>query len=544
MKRKLMFLLVSVFGLGINPVKAQTPFNPTTYSGWMTTPNNYFANLPAASGVTFSQPARGAGNQFSTAADGINSGQWQNTSSSDAIAANRYFVFSITANSSTSIQVDSLLLILARTSAGPDSCILQYKSPATGYNFVPVAPDTYTILNPSTDPTTSISVVPAMPLMVPASDSIVFRLVAWHASSSLGKMRMVNNTAVYGRAIPLNTIEAPNVQITDALCVSAIKGDSVQVIFNTTGTFDGGNSYTLELSDASGSFSTPLAIGSLNSSSNSGTIHGFIPSGTSSASYRLRVRSSNPAVTGLDTTGLLINSGIVLTASVLQPACPDNTGEIDLELSGGTGIIQYDWSTGQTTEDVANLPGGNVAVLVTDQAGCSADSSFQILPVPAFNVSATISNALCASCFGSIDLHVSGGNAPYSYWWSNNAASSQIIGVPGTYCVTVTDANNCTTDSCLVISSTAGLGEETSFVWTVFPNPASESVQLVFSSVLAGSKELIILDLSGRTVYQSSLTQETEQVIIPVKNWSNGAYQFLLITETGNSGSGRIVVSH
>lgn len=543
MKRKLLIILAGVFCREMNPVSAQTSFNPSTYSGWMSTPNNYFSNLPAAPGVTFSQPVRGAGNQFSTAADGINSGQWQNASSFDAIAANRYFSFSIVANSSTSIQVDSLLLILARTSAGPDSCILQYKSPATGYNFVPVTPDTYTILNPATDPTTSIAIVPAMPLVVTASDSIVFRLVAWHAGSSLGKMRIVNNTAVYGRSIPLNTIEAPVLQTTSALCVSAIKGDSVQVSFNATGTFGSGNMYSLELSDASGAFAVPVTIGSLSSSLNSGTILGFIPAGTLQASYRLRVRSSNPAVSGFDTTELLVNSGIVLNASVLQPACPGNTGAIDLDISGGTGTIQYNWSTGQTTPDVTNLPAGNVGVWVTDQAGCSADSSFQIVSVPAFNISANITHALCASCFGSIDLLVSGGNSPYSYWWSNNTASGQIIGVPGTYCVTVTDAHSCTADSCFVIASTAGLNDIAPFVGTVFPNPAAESVQLVFPDALTGAKELIVTDLNGRTVYQSALLNETE-VIIPVKNWSNGIYCFRVIAKTGNSGSGRIEVSH
>lgn len=625
MKKKSVLILAAAFSLGLTTAKAQTPFNPTTYSGWLTTPDNYFANLPAGSGVTFNQPLRGSGNQFSTSSDGINSGQWQNISSADAIAANRYFTFAATANSNTSFQVDSLLLILGRTGAGPDSCILQYKSPATGYSFVSVTPNTYTILNPTTAPTTSITIIPASPLMVSASDSIVFRLVAWHASSSLGKMRIINGTEIYGSSLAalINTIEAPVVQTTNALCVSAIKGDSVQVTFNSTGTFNPGNTYSLELSDAAGSFAAPVTIGSLNSELNNGTIHGFIPAGTSNASYRLRVRSSNPPVNGLDTTNLLVNPGIVLSASVLQPNCPDSLGAIDLNVSGGTGTLQYDWSTGQTTQDIMNLSAGNADVMVTDAIGCSADSSFQIVSVPAYNVvesitnalchsgnegeitvavtgatapyiiswtgnginqsgltasdlqagnynlsisdanncfysntytvtepssiavSAVITNAVCASCNGTVSLTVSGGNAPYTYEWANNTTLSQITAIPGTYCVDISDANSCMIDSCFVISSTAGIETSDQLVLSIFPNPASEFVQIQFSDILNGvSKNVSISDLNGKIIYSADLPGEMNLLEIPVNHWSNGTYTYRINAENNLPVSGRMVVFH
>lgn len=625
MKRKLTIILAGLICLGMNPVKAQTPFNPTTYSGWLSTPNNYFASLPACSGLTFNQPLRGAGNQFSTSTDGINSGQWQNVSSADAIAANRYFTFSITANSSTAFQIDSLLLVLGRSGTGPDSCILQYKSPATGYTFVSVTPTTYIILNPTTDPTTSIRVIPSASMAVSPSDSIVFRLVAWHASSSLGKMRMVNNTAVYGSSIipQSNTIEAPLVQTTNGLCVSPVQGDSVQVTFNSTGTFNSGNSYLLELSDASGSFAAPLTIGSINSQLNTGTIAGFIPAGTLNASYRLRVRSSDPAVNGLDTTDLNINPGIVLGASVLQPNCPDSTGSIDLTISGGSGTIQYTWSNGALTQDISGFAGGILDVIIMDGVGCSADSSFQIFPVSSFlitetiehatchsgtdgqisvivtggtapytiswngngtnqtgviasdlpagnydltitdannclytdaytvteptslSVSALVTNATCATCTGTVSLVVSGGTGPYTYNWTNNTILSQISATPGNYCVEISDANNCTIDSCFVITSTAGIETMMEFVLNVFPNPASESVHIDFSTDLQGvSKNVSILDLYGKVVYKISLSGEMNQVEIPLKEWSNGTYTYLITIENEIPRSGKIVVYH
>jgi hypothetical protein len=73
------------------------------------------------------------------------------------------------------------------------------------------------------------------------------------------------------------------------------------VDFTSTGTFTAGNVYTAQLSNAAGSFATPTSIGTLNSTSNSGTINISIPGGTATgAGYRIRVISSAPATTGTD----------------------------------------------------------------------------------------------------------------------------------------------------------------------------------------------------------------------------------------------------
>src|SRR5437763_298285 len=77
-------------------------------------------------------------------------------------------------------------------------------------------------------------------------------------------------------------------------------GSSVDVPFSIMGTFNAGNVFIAELSDALGNFSAPVIIGTISGTS-SGTIAGTIPSGTSAGTgYRIRVVSSNPAVTGSD----------------------------------------------------------------------------------------------------------------------------------------------------------------------------------------------------------------------------------------------------
>jgi hypothetical protein len=452
MKKQLfIFLLLSVFcGKNSNNLKAQTPFNPNTYSGWVSTPTNSFATIPAAPGVLSTQISRGSGNTFSTAADGINSSKWNSVSTTAAITANQHLTFSVISNSTTTFEIDSLLLILGRSNTGPDSCILQYKSASTGGSFAPVAAGIRVILPPSSNPTTTLLIIPASPILASASDTVVFRLVAWHASSTLGTMKIINNTTIYGKVIDVvsNSITSPLVQTSNAVCVSSIQGDSVQVTFNSVGVFNTGNTYSLELSDVSGSFSTPLVIGSLNSNLNNGTINGFIPANTASANYRLRIRSSDPVINSLDTTQFLVNPGIIASASLVQPDCPDSTGEITLVITGGTGLLQYNWSNGESTQSLTNLAAGTYTVNITDAVSCSSDSIFSIQSIPNFLVTESILNVVCNSdSSGSIQVSVNGGNTPYSISWSGNGINQTGVvanNLPaGTYIVSISDANNC-----------------------------------------------------------------------------------------------------
>ncbi len=102
---------------------------------------------------------------------------------------------------------------------------------------------------------------------------------------------------------------------TSALSESSLcAGASVDVSFTITGTYNAGNEFIAQLSNASGSFANPAVVGSL-SGVTSGTINITIPQNASAGSgYRIRVVSSNPAITGTDN-----GSNIVI-----HPGCNDN----------------------------------------------------------------------------------------------------------------------------------------------------------------------------------------------------------------------------
>lgn len=90
---------------------------------------------------------------------------------------------------------------------------------------------------------------------------------------------------------------------------SYCEGTNLSVSYTAEGSFNPGNTFTAQLSDGSGSFSSAVNIGSV-SSTTSGSIGATIPSSLSpGAGYRIRVVSNDPVVTGTDNENdIMINT--------------------------------------------------------------------------------------------------------------------------------------------------------------------------------------------------------------------------------------------
>ncbi len=139
-------------------------------------------------------------------------------------------------------------------------------------------------------------------------------------------------------------------------------------------------------------------------------------------------------------------------------------GAIDLTPTGGTSPYTYNWSNGATTEDLSNLGAGTYSVTLTDLNGCTTSTSVTLIQPDSLDltpISPTFSggyNVTCIGNDGSIDLTVAGGAAPYSYLWSNGATTEDITGIgAGTFTVTVTDVNGCTSEASITLTQSGNL---------------------------------------------------------------------------------------
>ena len=126
-------------------------------------------------------------------------------------------------------------------------------------------------------------------------------------------------------------------------------GASVSVPFTVTGAFPAGNVFTAQLSDASGSFSSPTTIGTLSGTS-SGTIAGTIPAVISGAAYRIRVVASNPVATGTDngtnltvySQGIYVSTTSVTGLTYKEGLGPSSSTAITVAGSGLTDNIRIE----------------------------------------------------------------------------------------------------------------------------------------------------------------------------------------------------------
>lgn len=167
-------------------------------------------------------------------------------------------------------------------------------------------------------------------------------------------------------------------------------------------------------------------------------------SGLTASTYRLTVTD---AASCSATTAVTITQPAVLTLSETHKpyACASKPGAIDLEVVGGTGPYSYNWTSGSSSQDIANLTSGSYQVTVQDTRGCVATRAVIINQLPVLTTHILKTDVTCnGGNNGTINLTVAGGTAPYQYMWNNGATNSSLSNLPASsYRVLVTDSNSC-----------------------------------------------------------------------------------------------------
>ncbi len=151
---------------------------------------------------------------------------------------------------------------------------------------------------------------------------------------------------------------------------------------------------------------------------------------------------------------------LTLSAIVDSTSCTSNTGSISVSPQGGTAPYSYLWSGGQNTTTLSDLPPGDYSVTTTDSNGCTTSNAFSILPGGAPELADSVVTPV--TCFGGdngqISVQITGGGIPYQFNWSTGASNSALNDLPaGTYQLTISDANACTSVAAFTVETPAAI---------------------------------------------------------------------------------------
>ncbi len=199
-----------------------------------------------------------------------------------------------------------------------------------------------------------------------------------------------------------------------------------------------------------------------------GSISTTVTGGTMPYSYIWNNNESTGAISGL-TAGIysvtVVDANgcqMVTFSNITQPLAPlstsisgvnidcngNNTGSIDLSVSGGTSPYSFDWigpNGPYNSEDLLNISAGTYQVMVTDANGCIETNSITLTEPNALTLDI---QGYALNCFGDTDgniqMDIIGGTLPFNIDWdaAPDVEDPSGLGV-GVYNVTVTDFNGC-----------------------------------------------------------------------------------------------------
>jgi hypothetical protein len=210
------------------------------------------------------------------------------------------------------------------------------------------------------------------------------------------------------------------------------------------------------------------------------------------------------------------------TLSATSVTCNGGSnGSVMVTPMSGVGPYSILWNTGDTTLSVSNLMTGNYTVTITDATGCSVVGNTSVGTPTALSLVTSTTDESCANNDGSAMVVVTGGKMPYTYAWGTTPSATTDIAsnlTAGTYIVTVTDANGCTsvasatvTDACTGCAMTLSTafvspvcnGETTASV-SVTPSLGTGPYNYVWSSTISSTDSSVAGLAAG--VYNVTVT--------------------------------------
>ncbi len=224
----------------------------------------------------------------------------------------------------------------------------------------------------------------------------------------------------------------------------------------------------------------------------------------------------------------------------------DEDGNISMNIIGGTGSYQYEWSDGNMEISRADLSPGDYVLNVTDEVGCELNKTYTVLePEELLPISILISAETGDDNNGRIEIEMTGGAGQLTYLWSNGDTTSTIVNLDaGEYSVIITDENGCTyyEDGIVVESLTDITDLNMVDDFSMYPIPANSFLNV--NATLNGEQKLKIniVDSKGSPVWSTSDNTSEITEVIDLSDFATGVYSLSIISENSIRSENFIVI--
>ncbi|MFB6306165.1 MAG: SprB repeat-containing protein, partial [Flavobacteriales bacterium] len=175
--------------------------------------------------------------------------------------------------------------------------------------------------------------------------------------------------------------------------------------------------------------------------------------------YTLRVNDTVNGCENKISVNISDKEGAAISASVTDVQCNGkSTGEISIGLSGGTPPYSVQWSTGDTTTVISDLPAGPYEVVVTDDNECQTIKTIVIDEPDSLNLTTSTVPTGCGNSNGSATVEIEGGTDSYIVDWLGIGGSDDSVTITNlssdVYTVEVKDTNGCVASESAVVGET------------------------------------------------------------------------------------------
>ncbi|MEM7160985.1 MAG: gliding motility-associated C-terminal domain-containing protein [Bacteroidota bacterium] len=185
-----------------------------------------------------------------------------------------------------------------------------------------------------------------------------------------------------------------------------------------------------------------------------------------------------------------------VTETITPVTCPGgNDGSIELDIMTADPPVDITWTgpNGFTSmdEDIFNLEEGMYTVDIIDQALCNITLLLEVPVLDPIEIVADISQIACAGdANGAIDITINNAVDPYSVSWTGpngfTSIDEDISNLePGSYTITVNDANMCMADSTIEILDGIGLDFSFDIQDALCKNASDGSIDLTINNGMA-----------------------------------------------------------